>query len=238
MTITRREMLAGLTTAVALRGAPPRPTYSEAEIGARFERPRTVAQLIQNLKIAFDADLLLQPAFAAPANLMRFFNGTAVSRTPAASPADAPFKERVISTVTVDQSVFPGMQAQVEQGVAPPSDAYPPFPRMPADVPTYGSMDLVVRQLEGFDVSLVRSVFGPETKVVIADALPPAAPGYYGQVKGALEYDFPGTDADGRRYDGKLLRMGVLRPKPPKPRDWTIVAADRIGNFREAVSQH
>jgi hypothetical protein len=237
MTITRRETLAGLTTAIALRGAPPRPVYSEAEIGARFERPRTVAQLIHNLKIAFDADLLLQPAFAAPANLMRFFNGTAVSRTPAASPAGAPFKQPVISTVTVDQSVFPGMLAQVEQGVTPPSDAYPPFPRMRADVPVYGSMDLVLGQLEEFDVSLVRAVFGPENKVVIADALPHQL-GYSGEGKGALEYDFPGTDADGRRYDFKLLYMGVLPGKPRKPPDWAIVAADRIGNFREYVSQH
>ena len=168
---------------------------------------------------------------------MRFFNGTAVSRTPAASPADAPFKQPVISIVTVDQSVFPGMLAQVEQGVAPPSDAYPPFPRMPADVPTYGSMDLVVGQLEGFDAGLVRSVFGHETKSVLSGELPPG-PGYPGQWKGALEYDFPGTDADGRRYDFKLLYLGVLAQKPPRPRDWTIVAADQIGHFREYVSQH
>src|SRR5690349_20352667 len=62
-----------------LQGSPPpRPRSSAEEIGAMFEKPTTVGQLLQNLKIAADRHLLSQPGFGTDANLLKFFDGVSV----------------------------------------------------------------------------------------------------------------------------------------------------------------
>jgi hypothetical protein len=45
-----------------------------------FDRPTNVPQLLRNLEIAVDSDLLAQPGFATDENLLKFFNGSLVSR--------------------------------------------------------------------------------------------------------------------------------------------------------------
>jgi hypothetical protein len=53
---------------------------SAAEILAMFDRPMNVADLVRNLKLAFDGDLMLQPAFFERESLVKFFNAVTVSR--------------------------------------------------------------------------------------------------------------------------------------------------------------
>jgi hypothetical protein len=261
MCLTRRDMLLGLTLGLAVRrgcardifnkathlAVPPRRILTGEEIGALFERPQTVAQLVRNLKIASDADLLLQPAFAEAANLMKFFNGTAVSRVPATSPADEPYKEVVTSIVTVDQTVFPGMQAKVEQGRRGPSGLFPRFAKAPPNAPTYGIMDVLVAQLQAFDVGLVRATFGPATKMHLKTDELPHGLSIYGNVKGIIDYNIYDTDPEGRSYDDKGLHLSISpvtnasdreSGSHPSSQSRSIVDSDRIETFREYVSQH
>ena len=55
--------------------------YQASEIRAMFEPPQNVPQLLQNLKIAADRGLLLQPSFYEESLLLQFFNGSAVTWT-------------------------------------------------------------------------------------------------------------------------------------------------------------
>lgn len=59
----------------------PMRVYSAADISMLYSRPRTLAELLRNLKLALDLNLLLQPAFYSDANLLKFFDGASVTRT-------------------------------------------------------------------------------------------------------------------------------------------------------------
>ena len=86
--------------------------YSAGEIGAMFERPTTVHQLLQNLKFAMDRDLLLQRAFYEDQNLLKFFNGSAVTwQKP--DPIDPSDKHKHRGEITLSRAVFPGAVANV-----------------------------------------------------------------------------------------------------------------------------
>jgi hypothetical protein len=52
-----------------------------SEIQAMFESPQNITQLLQNLKVAADRGLLLQPSFYDEATLGKFFNASKVTLT-------------------------------------------------------------------------------------------------------------------------------------------------------------
>ena len=52
--------------------------YTVSEIQAMFESPQNIPQLLQNLKIAAERGLLLQPSFYDEARLSKFFHGSKV----------------------------------------------------------------------------------------------------------------------------------------------------------------
>lgn len=52
--------------------------YRASNVERGISRPRTVDQLLSNIKLAFDRGLLLEPAFYSDDNLMTVFNGTSV----------------------------------------------------------------------------------------------------------------------------------------------------------------
>jgi hypothetical protein len=91
--------------------------YSEQEIGAMFDRPTSVEQLARNLKIAAERDLLWQPAFAADANLMKFFNGSAVRRVPVSGSETVLDTDQEDAFVTVNTEYFPRMTIRVREGL-------------------------------------------------------------------------------------------------------------------------
>jgi hypothetical protein len=53
--------------------------YSATEVSAMFERPRTVKQLLLNVKTAVDRDLLVQNGFYETPVLMKFFGASAIA---------------------------------------------------------------------------------------------------------------------------------------------------------------
>lgn len=57
---------------------PPR-GYSAADVQASLERPGDIQQFLQNLRVAWEQNLLLRPSFYDEAALMKVFNGTKVT---------------------------------------------------------------------------------------------------------------------------------------------------------------
>jgi hypothetical protein len=51
---------------------------STARVGSLFERPTDLAQLLQNVKVAYEKNLFIQPALYSDANLETFFAATGV----------------------------------------------------------------------------------------------------------------------------------------------------------------
>ena len=94
---------------------PPPPQYSAEEIGAMFERPTTLAQLLHNVKIGVDRSFLAQPGFGTGANLLKFFDGTAVRREPVDSNIARFDQEDAF--VSVDRTHFPQMTVKVRLGL-------------------------------------------------------------------------------------------------------------------------
>ena len=65
------------TKAIDQKAETPR-FYSGSEIAAMLTRPTTAAQLLKNLKLVWDKQLLMQPAFFEDSNLLKCFDGAEI----------------------------------------------------------------------------------------------------------------------------------------------------------------
>ena len=137
---------------------------SASEIGALFERPATVAELLKNLKLAWDQKLLVQPAFFEDSNLLKFFSGKSVRReTPGSNTKNF---RAIAATVIVDDTVFPGETVTIrwnhERVVLPAN--------LPASRHKYahdtGWIRMDVESLPSFSWGAVKEVFGPNARDV------------------------------------------------------------------------
>jgi hypothetical protein len=89
-----------------------------SRIGALFERPQSVSQLLQNLKLAYEKDLFIQPAIYEDENLKKFFAGTEVTW---GNPR--PLTTRTITAkdleITADARVFPKFTIRILRSCTP-----------------------------------------------------------------------------------------------------------------------
>jgi hypothetical protein len=139
-------------------------THSAAGISALIQRPASAPDLIENLRVAWEGRLLVQPAFFEDANLLKFFNGTSVTwkdlhvRTKSNFVASA--------TVKLDDRVFPGSTVTVfrTHEVVPPVHAA--NDRNRGYVHDSGAIQMQVDSLQGFTWQAVKRAFGPDAKDV------------------------------------------------------------------------
>jgi hypothetical protein len=192
------------------------------QIFSSAKRPTTVTGLLKNLKLTWDKKLLLDPAFFAQDNLMRFFSGTKVSwKEPPAEPDNA-WRVRV-GTLTLGNESFPNVTVSLRQvhHVAkqlrkPGSIGY-----SPAFVQNAGQVEMDVQSLQGFTWGLVKYVFGSRAQHYrvdpIWDILP--TPGSYtSDNKAGMRYLYDDDPAPLSTVDlsraAFLLKQGPVSAKP------------------------
>jgi hypothetical protein len=151
------------TPAAAGPNSPTR-IYSVEELDAMFERPMSVRQLLDNVKIALDRDLLVQPSFYADGNLMKFFNGTAVVRKTLDAPEVPAGAPRQSAEIRVNDRVFPGMFVtavywRFQGGGYAMRDGF-----VPVHMRTSGYVEMEVAGVSNFTLGSVRSVLGRDTR--------------------------------------------------------------------------
>ena len=136
----------------------PGQTYSAQEISAMFDRPVDVKQLLRNVKLAMDKDLLLQPGFYTDENLLKFFNGTRVTRS-TRNPQTKNNTWRNFE-VTTDHQSFPGTTVELLRSC----QLKPGFTSASGSVPDHiaagAVVDIPMEDVPTFTVDVVRSVFG------------------------------------------------------------------------------
>jgi hypothetical protein len=89
-----------------------RTNLSGAAIAAMVERPQTVKQLLENMKIAVDRDLLVQKRFYDTAVLMRFFAATSI----AWHKPESPWASQKVASLSFEGSSFAGLNGQATFG--------------------------------------------------------------------------------------------------------------------------
>lgn len=81
--------------------------YSTADLDAMFERPKSIQQLLQNLKLASERDLLLQPQFYDELTAQKFFAGAKVTRSTPEGFGNATDVKLVLSVAVQQSSARP-----------------------------------------------------------------------------------------------------------------------------------
>lgn len=124
-----------------------------------IKRPTSVAELLDNLKLAFDGDWLIQPAFYERSNVLKFFNGTFLSRHSAIrEPGTAEVLRPAFTAVR--SSFFKGTTIKLTRG------------RIPMGKGTFkdsGSLEIDVESLPNFTRVIVKNVFGRRAKLFRTD---------------------------------------------------------------------
>lgn len=81
--------------------------YSTADLDAMFERPKSIQQLLQNLKLASERDLLLQPQFYDELTAQKFSAGAKVTRSTPEGFGNATDVKLVLSVAVQQSSARP-----------------------------------------------------------------------------------------------------------------------------------
>jgi hypothetical protein len=127
--------------------------YSAKEINTMVERPTTVSQLLRNIKVVMDRDLLLQQGFFDDANLVKFFNGTHITRRKQKSDSEVSEKLYPAPTVvTVTSAAFPKMIVKTY------------LANHDSRSPTSHELVIEAGHVPGFTASEVMSAFGPPSE--------------------------------------------------------------------------
>jgi len=138
--------------------APTGPAPSAGEISAMFRPPSTGVDLLQNLKVALDRDVLLEPGFYDEANLRNFFNQSRVKWQTLKLP------ERLLAEVDGDQKSFPGLTVSVERTCYFEDLATADVSNVHERVNVHLHLDINVRELR-IGADIMRAVFGDGGKV-------------------------------------------------------------------------
>ena len=165
--------------------------YAASEIQAMFETPQNIQQFLQNLKVAADRGLLLQPAFYDEATLPKFFHGSVRFSNSNIYMDDlsSGIEVRIESDISPKLSIILSSVCRVQKynadddtpGEYVSSDGFLIIGIAPDSLPTLRD---------------VRSVFGPENQLHMAGE-DPDFPGYLGTDKGSAMYESvhrPGVD--------------------------------------------
>jgi len=211
-----------LSCGVAAQEAPgstaesPDQIFSAEKIGALFQRPRTLKQILQNIKLAVDQDLLFQPNFYADSVLTTVFDGKSVTRS-----GDPQWQD---VSVQIDDPNFPHMTVWFRKGTLPTVSSSQRARR-------FGTLEMGVADVPGCTVSLVLDVFGPHPLLRGGTEYNPHGTPPPPDRKGYIEYPYYDDETAtpdppySRRYGTKTLIFGVkldsdavkARPVPSEP---------------------
>ena len=196
----------------------PRGNQSASEIRAMFESPRNNRQLLQNLKVAADHRLLLQPSFYDVANLLEFFNGSKVNWIP------PDLYSQKLSTGTIKASIvsdtFPRLSIVLESNckvVGTNDDGV-----KTEDVSANGFLNLALVAEDNLTLRHVRSVFGIEAQRTIDNGVSPDGNTYAPTEKGSVTY-LTVRNVDGE--DSRIKLLFYFRPNAPRTIDDDDVVA-------------
>lgn len=133
---------------------------SAREMAAMINRPTSVVELLNNLKLAFDDDWLMQPAFYERSNVLTFFNGTLLSRHSAIKEPGTGEVLRAAFT-TVNPAFLKGTTIKFTRGCIPIGKG---------TFKNSGSLEINVEAVPNFTVGIVKDVFGRNAKLFRSDA--------------------------------------------------------------------
>jgi hypothetical protein len=135
-----------------------------AGLESQFERPQNLAQLLQNLKLAWKNDWLMRPQFFDRETLLKFFNGTAVSLQQREN-VPPPYVSIVATTAS---SVFPQMSVELETTCSSRSSPQPNG-RTQTLVTVSGHIRIYGGPVPELTLRSIRQVLGSETQNTLDD---------------------------------------------------------------------
>jgi hypothetical protein len=189
-----------------------------ARVGALFSRPENVTQLLQNLKLAYDKDLLLEPGFYDAANLAKFFAGTTVTwNEPRGILPTEPSVQDIV--VTSDGKVLPHITIELRRTCWLEVRFEAPNRYLPDHVKEAGAVALQVGDAPGFTLGVVKGVFGPPSTQGMNYGYVDDGPGVVPTNKGSLIY----RDRDKETRAGSEIETAkvtfVVKLDPPATSD-------------------
>ena|SRR5581483_6152298 len=159
-------------------------SLTASEIEAEFQRPQSIQQLLENLKLAWRQDLLLEPSFYNAATLQKFFAGSAVTwREP-----EHWLTQNVGFVVgQLENNAFPGLTARAESRCWQ-TDYKPRGDAAQWTATVTGYLSLQGTPLQGLTLKEVRNVLGAETENVIDPGVSLHGFAYTPVTKGSVVY--------------------------------------------------
>jgi hypothetical protein len=155
-----------VTKSVGLPGHVTAPAYyrvlTDQEIMKLFRRPSSASELLSNLQIVWEKNLLAQPAFYEEDNLMKVFNGAAVTWKKPLLDDSGEWSYRN-ATISLATKVFPNATVRVV-GIRHIAKAESLPARnifVPAYIENKGEIRMELDSLPGFTWDAIESAFGP-----------------------------------------------------------------------------
>jgi len=189
--------------------------YSPSQLAELFERPRTMVELLKNLKLAVDRDWLTHPEFFDERVLPKLLNATTVTWKP------NPLRKNVVSrtgnVLFAAGSSFAAMTVSVESNelhyarVAASATS----PEQPAHSTHVGFLKLNMEKMPDISVPAVVAVFG--TPIDSRADTGEATDGVWvtPTSKGSLIYDYSRRVFPPAVLEHNLTTFVLKRPDPP-----------------------
>jgi hypothetical protein len=187
-------------------------TNSAKEISARVQRPHTPEQLLKNLKVAIDADWLVQTHFFDDIVLLKFFGGSEVTRVR----SHAFNSQLQIATVAFRPGEFESVKVQTRFVRSHSAAGY-----TPPHITHGGSVSVDVGTESGFTVGAAVDVFG-----LPLEAVPDSGIGGT-TFKAIVKYDYSKANFPPGALASSVTSFTVRRDKVPEDVSTENAAAAR-----------
>lgn len=184
------------------------PGAPATSVTAQFERPQDSAEMLQNLKLAFQNDWLLRPDFFDQETLLKFFNGTTVNVKQREN-VPPPYVSLIAET---DTSVFPKMSVELETTCSVRSFPQPDG-RTQTTITVSGHIRIYGRPAPELTLYFIREVLGPETQNAIDKDYAEGGAELPATNKGSVTY----TDPAKVKLEGGKIGLIFYFNLPPKP---------------------
>jgi hypothetical protein len=195
------------------------PKLSASQLEAMFSRPASGADLLRNLKLAFDQDWLLQPAFYDDAILLKFFDGQRVVwKKPDSEVTKDATRDPV--EVTITAKAFEGMTVSLLRSCSRVKGYDLPEGHVPPHLRPAGLVELQVASIADVTLSAVRNVFGREMKSYFDYGRGTDGGRYTPTIKGTLLYESPNEGhSPGLGFKKRTAKFLVKRDPEAATRD-------------------
>ncbi len=209
----------------------PQGSASPFELQRPFQQPQNIQQLLQNLKLAWQQDLLLQPSFYDPAILQTLFAGSTVTLTQPWHPLS---QDVGLVVFEIDSNVVQGMTVRLESRCWRTDYESAPG-RKESTAYILGALTISGGPFAGMSLRAVRDVFGPEAENDLDSGGVENGVVYAPVVKGSVIY----TDRAKEKAEGGVaLGTTFVFPRRPSQRDLKLVDDDIVQDIRMHAKRH